>query len=191
VCRCGEECLGQLTDEGPAARDRARCLPGRSVQCGAQLKSFGWSEGSQRQRCGAASQEAKHFASLHRRFRGGGLAKVLPSPPVSDPPPTPAVEFRNVSRSFGSFKAVDDVSLRIAGGEFFSLLGPSGCGKTTTLRMLAGFDQPDPGGLDRDRRRRRHHAPPVGAPPLDGLPELRALSPPLGPGQRRLRARGA
>jgi len=65
---------------------------------------------------------------------------------VSDPPPTPAVEFRNVSRSFGSFKAVDDVSLRIARGEFFSLLGPSGCGKTTTLRMLAGFDQPDPGG---------------------------------------------
>ena len=66
---------------------------------------------------------------------------------MSDPPPTPAVEFRNVSRSFGSFKAVDDVSLRIARGEFFSLLGPSGCGKTTTLRMLAGFDQPDPGGL--------------------------------------------
>ena len=65
---------------------------------------------------------------------------------MSDPPPTPAVEFRNVSRSFGSFKAVDDVSLRIARGEFFSLLGPSGCGKTTTLRMLAGFDQPDPGG---------------------------------------------
>jgi spermidine/putrescine transport system ATP-binding protein len=65
---------------------------------------------------------------------------------VSDPPLTPAVEFRNVSRSFGSFKAVDDVSLRIARGEFFSLLGPSGCGKTTTLRMLAGFDQPDAGG---------------------------------------------
>ena len=65
---------------------------------------------------------------------------------MSDPAATPAVEFRNVSRSFGSFKAVDDVSLRIARGEFFSLLGPSGCGKTTTLRMLAGFDQPDPGG---------------------------------------------
>jgi spermidine/putrescine transport system ATP-binding protein len=64
---------------------------------------------------------------------------------VSDPP-SPAVEFRHVSRSFGSTKAVDDLSLRIARGEFFSLLGPSGCGKTTTLRMLAGFDQPDAGG---------------------------------------------
>ena len=64
---------------------------------------------------------------------------------MSDPP-SPAVEFRSVSRSFGSTRAVDDISLRIARGEFFSLLGPSGCGKTTTLRMLAGFDQPDPGG---------------------------------------------
>ena len=64
---------------------------------------------------------------------------------MSDPP-SPAVEFRHVSRSYGSTKAVDDLSLRIARGEFFSLLGPSGCGKTTTLRMLAGFDQPDPGG---------------------------------------------
>ena len=64
---------------------------------------------------------------------------------MSDPP-SPAVEFRQVSRSFGSTRAVDDLSLRIARGEFFSLLGPSGCGKTTTLRMLAGFDRPDPGG---------------------------------------------
>ena len=65
---------------------------------------------------------------------------------MSDPPLSPAVEFRNVSRSYGPNKAVDDLSLRIARGEFFSLLGPSGCGKTTTLRILAGFDQPDPGG---------------------------------------------
>ncbi len=60
--------------------------------------------------------------------------------------PVPAVEFRHVSRSYGSTRAVDDLSLRIARGEFFSLLGPSGCGKTTTLRILAGFDQPDAGG---------------------------------------------
>jgi len=65
---------------------------------------------------------------------------------VSDPPTSPAVEFRQVSRSYGSTRAVDDLSLRVARGEFFSLLGPSGCGKTTTLRILAGFDQPDPGG---------------------------------------------
>jgi len=65
---------------------------------------------------------------------------------VSDSPTSPAVEFRNVFRSFGSTRAVDGLSLRIGRGEFFSLLGPSGCGKTTTLRILAGFDQPDPGG---------------------------------------------
>ena len=50
-----------------------------------------------------------------------------------------------VSRRFDGIAAVDDVSLEIAAGEFFSLLGPSGCGKTTTLRMIAGFEEPDDG----------------------------------------------
>jgi spermidine/putrescine ABC transporter ATP-binding subunit len=59
---------------------------------------------------------------------------------------TAAVEFRRVSKTFGATRAVDDLSLSIAQGEFFSLLGPSGCGKTTTLRLLAGFESPDPGG---------------------------------------------
>jgi len=59
---------------------------------------------------------------------------------------TPAVEFRRVSKTFGVTRAVNDLSLTIARGEFFSLLGPSGCGKTTTLRLLAGFEAPDPGG---------------------------------------------
>ena len=62
---------------------------------------------------------------------------------------TSAVEFHNVSKSFGSTRAVDQLSLTIARGEFFSILGPSGCGKTTTLRLLAGLDQPDPGGTIR------------------------------------------
>jgi spermidine/putrescine transport system ATP-binding protein len=57
------------------------------------------------------------------------------------------LEIRNVSRRFGDFVAVDDVSLAIEGGEFFTLLGPSGCGKTTLLRMIAGFDQPDGGSI--------------------------------------------
>ncbi len=51
----------------------------------------------------------------------------------------------NVSREFDGLAAVDGVSLEIAAGEFFSLLGPSGCGKTTTLRMIAGFEEPDEG----------------------------------------------
>jgi spermidine/putrescine transport system ATP-binding protein len=47
-----------------------------------------------------------------------------------------------VTKSFGEFTAVDNISLDIHDGEFFSMLGPSGCGKTTTLRMIAGFEQP-------------------------------------------------
>jgi spermidine/putrescine ABC transporter ATP-binding subunit len=60
--------------------------------------------------------------------------------------PPPIVEFRRVSKSFGATRAVDAVSFSIRPGEFFSLLGPSGCGKTTTLRLLAGFESPDPDG---------------------------------------------
>jgi spermidine/putrescine transport system ATP-binding protein len=56
-----------------------------------------------------------------------------------------AVELRDVVKSFGDVVAVEHVSLRIRDGEFFSLLGPSGCGKTTTLRMIAGFEQPTTG----------------------------------------------
>jgi spermidine/putrescine transport system ATP-binding protein len=58
-----------------------------------------------------------------------------------------SVEIVKVTKRFGSFTAVNDVSLSIRRGEFFSLLGPSGCGKTTLLRMIAGFEQPEEGQL--------------------------------------------
>ncbi|QNF17583.1 ABC transporter ATP-binding protein [Aeromonas jandaei] len=58
-----------------------------------------------------------------------------------------AVQFERVSRHYGAVKAVDEVSLAIAPGEFFSLLGPSGSGKTTCLRMLAGFEYPTGGTI--------------------------------------------
>ncbi len=58
----------------------------------------------------------------------------------------PIAEFVRVSKSFGGVQAVAALSFQIERGEFFSLLGPSGCGKTTTLRLLAGFESPDPGG---------------------------------------------
>jgi spermidine/putrescine transport system ATP-binding protein len=58
-----------------------------------------------------------------------------------------AVELQHVSKRFGDVAAVDDVSLQIPQGEFFSLLGPSGCGKTTTLRMIAGFELPTSGEI--------------------------------------------
>ena len=57
------------------------------------------------------------------------------------------VEISNVTKRFGSFTAVNNMNLSIRRGEFFSLLGPSGCGKTTTLRMLAGFEQPSEGEI--------------------------------------------
>ena len=58
-----------------------------------------------------------------------------------------AVELAGITKRFGEFVAVDDLSLDIYEGEFFSLLGPSGCGKTTTLRMIAGFEEPTEGGI--------------------------------------------
>ncbi len=60
---------------------------------------------------------------------------------------THAVSLDHISRVFGSVRAVDDVSLDIAPGEFFALLGPSGSGKTTALRLIAGFEQPDAGAI--------------------------------------------
>jgi putative spermidine/putrescine transport system ATP-binding protein len=59
----------------------------------------------------------------------------------------PAVEFQGVSRHFGDVRAVDNVDLVIEDGEFFTLLGPSGSGKTTSLRMIAGFEQPTAGRI--------------------------------------------
>jgi spermidine/putrescine transport system ATP-binding protein len=56
------------------------------------------------------------------------------------------VQLSRVSKTFGDVKAVDNISLDIRKGEFFSILGPSGCGKTTTLRLLAGFEEPDEDG---------------------------------------------
>jgi spermidine/putrescine ABC transporter ATP-binding subunit len=59
---------------------------------------------------------------------------------------SPVVAFHRVSKTFGGTTAVDGISFEVHDGEFFSLLGPSGCGKTTTLRLIAGFESPDPGG---------------------------------------------
>jgi putrescine transport system ATP-binding protein len=62
------------------------------------------------------------------------------------------LRIEGVSKSFGSFQAVRDVSLTVGKGEIFSLLGGSGCGKTTLLRMLAGFEDPSAGRICLDGR---------------------------------------
>ena len=71
------------------------------------------------------------------------------------------IEIRAVTRSYGTFRALDDANLSIREGEFFSLLGPSGCGKTTLLRMIAGFDNPTSGSIHIDGQ------------PMDGIPANR------------------
>jgi iron(III) transport system ATP-binding protein len=69
------------------------------------------------------------------------------------------VELKNIVKRFGPLKAVDDVTLSIQEGDFFTLLGPSGCGKTTLLRMIAGFYRPD-GGEIRFGDKRVNDVPP-------------------------------
>ena len=76
------------------------------------------------------------------RFVRGGVTEA--SGTVGDGGDS-GVSLRSVTKRFGDFTAVDSIDLDIHEGEFFTMLGPSGCGKTTTLRMIAGFEQPDGG----------------------------------------------
>jgi spermidine/putrescine transport system ATP-binding protein len=70
----------------------------------------------------------------------------------------PDLEAVGVSKRYGAFAAVDDLSFTVQRGSFFSILGPSGCGKTTLLRMIAGFIQPDAGEIR------------IGAKTMNGVP---------------------
>ncbi|SHO60764.1 putrescine transport system ATP-binding protein [Pseudoxanthobacter soli DSM 19599] len=81
--------------------------------------------------------------------------------PWDDPTQKPFIEFRNVTKRFGDFVAVEHLNLKIYEREFFALLGPSGCGKTTLMRMLAGFEDPTEGDVFLDGK------------PLKGVPPYR------------------
>jgi len=73
----------------------------------------------------------------------------------------PDLQATHVAKHYGAFHAVDDLSLEVARGSFFSILGPSGCGKTTLLRMIAGFLSPDSGDIQ------------IGGKPMNGVPPNR------------------
>ncbi len=81
--------------------------------------------------------------------------------PWLDPKAQPYIRIENITKKFGEFVAVNDVSLNIYRGEIFCLLGGSGCGKTTLLRMLAGFEKPTAGRIFIDG------VPMEGVPPYD------------------------
>nr|WP_167647984.1 ABC transporter ATP-binding protein [Mameliella alba] len=67
--------------------------------------------------------------------------------PWNDPEAKPLIQFKGVTKRFGDFTAIDDLTQNIYEREFFALLGPSGCGKTTLMRMLAGFEEPTEGQI--------------------------------------------
>src|SRR5260370_33155782 len=75
---------------------------------------------------------------------GGAAVKAAP---WKEPAARPYVQVDRITKSFGDFKAVNDVSLKIYKGEIFCLLGASVCGKTTLLRMLGGFETPSAGKI--------------------------------------------
>src|SRR6185312_8724465 len=88
----------------------------------------------------------------NRQSTGAIMAAEKPahyhtSTPWTDPDAEPYIRIENVTKKFGDFVAVNDVSLNIYRGELFSLLGGSGCGKTTLLRMMAGFEEPTSGKI--------------------------------------------
>ena len=79
---------------------------------------------------------AKSLGPIKRKFS-----------PWTDPAAVPFIRFENITKRFGTFTAVDNLTLDIYEREFFSLLGPSGCGKTTLMRMLAGLERPTSGRI--------------------------------------------
>jgi len=90
-------------------------------------------------------------------------ATMTPMTDVPEPETPIALRTLSLTKRFGEVVAVDDVDLAVHEGEFLGVLGPSGCGKTTLLRLVAGFERPDAGGIEIDGRvvaGPRRHLPP-------------------------------
>jgi ABC-type Fe3+/spermidine/putrescine transport system ATPase subunit len=69
---------------------------------------------------------------------------------------SPLLELQGVSKTFGAVQALRDLALSVTPGEFVTVVGPSGCGKSTLFNMVAGLDEPDPGGILRFKARGCH-----------------------------------
>jgi iron(III) transport system ATP-binding protein len=79
--------------------------------------------------------------------------------PQTAPERAPELAIKNVSKSFGAFQALRQLTLSVSKGEFICLLGPSGCGKTTLLRLIAGLESPDGGEIYQNGRNITHASP--------------------------------
>src|SRR6202012_5086356 len=100
------------------------------------MAGWGVMSGAEQVGVSAPGKSQKAIGGVRRKFQ-----------PWNDPAAVPLIRFENVTKKFGDFVAVNDVSLDIHEREFFSLLGPPGCGKTTLMRMLAGFEEPTSGRI--------------------------------------------
>ncbi len=94
---------------------------------------------------------------------GGGTTIDAPSgqPPQPEPSGAPAVRLEGVRKTYGEVVAIEDLTMEVRAGEFFTMLGPSGSGKTTTLRVIAGFEPADRGRVE------LHGADVAGMPPYE------------------------
>ena len=151
-------------------------LPHRQVSPGGRRLGSGGRPGFQALQRGSPMQTAERRADKNK----------IKAEPWRDPHAEAYVRIENITKKFGDFVAVNNVSLKIYQGEIFCLLGGSGCGKSTLLRMLAGFEAPTSGThLPRRPGHGRHAA--VRAAGQHDVPVVRAVPAHDGGEERRLR----